>query len=38
MIQVDTSFWIDYFNGVQNQHTDMLDAGIVEGNIAIILV
>ncbi|AFI85531.1 type II toxin-antitoxin system VapC family toxin [Methylophaga nitratireducenticrescens] len=34
MILVDTSVWIDYFNGVQNQHTDTLDAGIVEGTIA----
>lgn len=34
MILVDTSVWIDYLNGVQNQHTDTLDAGIVEGTIA----
>lgn len=34
MILVDTSVWIDYFNGVQNQHTDTLDAGIVEGTVA----
>lgn len=34
MILVDTSVWIDYFNGVQNQHTDTLDAGIIEGTVA----
>jgi predicted nucleic acid-binding protein len=34
MILVDTSVWIDYFNGVQSQHTDTLDAGIIEGTIA----
>lgn len=34
MILVDTSVWIDYFNGVQNKHTDALDSGIVEGIVA----
>lgn len=34
MILVDTSVWIDYFNGVQNRHTDMLDAAIIEGVVA----
>ena len=34
MILVDTSVWIDYLNGVQNRHTDTLDAGIVEGSVA----
>lgn len=34
MILVDTSVWIDYLNGVYNQHTDTLDAGIVEGTVA----
>jgi len=34
MILVDTSVWIDYLNGVQSQHTDTLDAGIVEGAVA----
>jgi len=24
MIMVDTSVWIDYFNGVENRQTDML--------------
>ncbi len=33
MILVDTSVWIDYLNGVQNRHTDTLDAGIVEGSV-----
>lgn len=31
MILVDTSVWIDYFNGVNNPHTDLLDASIVQG-------
>lgn len=34
MILVDTSVWIDYLNGVQNRHTDTLDAGIVAGSVA----
>lgn len=35
MILVDTSVWIDYLNGVQSQHTDTLDTGIVEGSVAL---
>jgi hypothetical protein len=35
MILVDTSVWIDYFNGIRNRHTDVLDSGIVEGVVAI---
>jgi predicted nucleic acid-binding protein len=35
VILVDTSVWIDYLNGVQGRHTDALDSGIVEGNVAI---
>ncbi|WP_185267114.1 type II toxin-antitoxin system VapC family toxin [Halopseudomonas xiamenensis] len=35
MILVDTSVWIDYFNGVNNPHTDLLDASIVQGSVAI---
>jgi predicted nucleic acid-binding protein len=34
MILVDTSVWIHYLNGVQNPHTDALDAGIVDGTVA----
>ena len=34
MILVDTSVWIDYLNGVQSQHTDALDSGIVGGTVA----
>lgn len=34
MILVDTSVWIDYLNGVENTHTDALDAGIVDGIVA----
>ncbi len=35
MIIADTSIWIDYFNGVANEHTDALDTGLSEGIIAI---
>src|SRR5690554_7262260 len=35
MILVDTSVWIDYFNGFTNPHTDLLDASIVQGSVAI---
>lgn len=35
MILVDTSVWIDYFNGVQSPHTDLLDSAIIEGTVAI---
>lgn len=35
MMLVDTSVWIDYLNGVENPHTDLLDSAIVEGNVAI---
>lgn len=34
MILVDTSVWIDYLNGTENPHTDALDAGIVDGIVA----
>lgn len=35
MILVDTSVWIDYFNGISNGHTDLLDTSIAQGNVAI---
>lgn len=35
MILVDTSVWIDYFNGIHRPQTDLLDALIVEGSAAI---
>lgn len=35
MILVDTSVWIDYFNGVENSHTNALDIAIVEGKAAL---
>ncbi|ARB44262.1 type II toxin-antitoxin system VapC family toxin [Alloalcanivorax xenomutans] len=35
MILVDTSVWIDYFNGAENSHTDALDSAITEGTVAI---
>ena len=34
MILVDTSVWIDYFNGSPGQHTDALDAALIEGFVA----
>lgn len=34
MILVDTSVWIDYLNDVEHRHTDALDAGLVEGVVA----
>lgn len=35
MILVDTSVWIDYFNGVGNPHTDLLDSSLTEGAVVI---
>ena len=35
MILVDTSVWIDYFNGSDNQYTDALDSGLEESIVAI---
>jgi predicted nucleic acid-binding protein len=35
MILVDTSVWIDYFNGAESPQTDLLDSSIVEGSVAI---
>ena len=35
MILVDTSVWIDYFNGRENKETNTLDAELVEGTVAI---
>ena len=35
MILVDTSVWIDYVNGNINAHTDILDATLVAGTVAI---
>jgi len=35
MILVDTSVWIDYFNGTINDHTDALDIALTEGTVAI---
>ena len=35
MILVDTSVWIDYFNGNQNRETDMLDNALIAGTVAI---
>ena len=35
MILVDTSVWIDYFNGAENTYTDALDSALDEGTVAI---
>ena len=35
MIIVDTSVWIDYFNGVENRRVDTLDSALDEGTVAI---
>jgi hypothetical protein len=35
MILVDTSVWIEYFKGVENPHTDLLDTSIIQGSVAI---
>ena len=35
MILVDTSVWIDYFNGNADKHTDALDLALEEGVAAI---
>ena len=35
MILVDTSVWIDYFNGRNSPHTSALDAALEEGTVAI---
>lgn len=35
MILVDTSVWIDYFNGVENRCVEALDSALSEGTVAI---
>lgn len=35
MILIDSSVWVDYFNGVQTAHTDWLDSAL--GNIPIVI-
>ena len=35
MIIADTSVWIDYFNGVDNELTQHLDASLTEQTVAI---
>ena len=35
MILVDTSVWIDYFNGQENPHTNTLDNALHDGIVAI---
>ena len=34
MILADTSIWIDYFNGMDSQETDLLDSALNDGTIA----
>lgn len=35
MILVDTSVWIDYFNGIETKETDALDSALIDGIVAI---
>ena len=35
MILVDTSVWIDYFNGVENKESLALDDALLEGTVAL---
>ncbi len=35
MILVDTSIWIDYFNGIESKKTNILDIALIDGTVAI---
>lgn len=35
MILVDTSVWVDYFNGQETAKTDTLDSALIDGTVAI---
>jgi predicted nucleic acid-binding protein len=35
MILVDTSVWIDYFNGLESQETNLLDIALINDEVAI---
>ncbi|MEN8251379.1 MAG: PIN domain nuclease [Bacteroidota bacterium] len=35
MILVDTSVWIDYFNGIESKETNALDSALIDGIVAI---
>ena len=35
MILVDTSIWIDYFNGIENKETNILDIALIDGSVVI---
>ena len=35
MILVDTSVWIDYFNGKDNEESNLLDSELIDGNVVI---
>jgi len=35
VILIDTSVWIDYFNGRENKVTNILDSALVDGTVAI---
>jgi len=35
VILVDTSVWIDYFNGTENKETNLLDTALIDGTVAI---
>ncbi len=35
MILVDTSIWIDYFNGIESKETNILDLALIDGMVVI---
>ena len=35
MILVDTSVWIDYFNGRETKESNLLDSALIDGSVAI---
>jgi predicted nucleic acid-binding protein len=35
MMLVDTSVWVDYFNGKESNHTQALDLAIIDGTVAL---
>lgn len=35
MILVDTSIWIDYFNGIESKETNILDVSLIDGAVVI---
>ncbi|MCU7837734.1 MAG: PIN domain nuclease [gamma proteobacterium symbiont of Taylorina sp.] len=35
MMLVDTSIWINYFNGIESKETDLLDISLIDGSVII---